>query len=161
MAVTHGMCHVLTLPIFLGKNFWARLRAAANELGLAGSHRFTISLAVNKAWNPRCSPSPSICPNTVQNRPEHILSVYIFDSLPTLPSQCDNTLAISTSISKSVRSSLTSRLKTTSSALWRLNFLFGSGAAIMEPCPAPKSPLHASSTYRAMLKIKIKTWRLN
>lgn len=59
---------------------------------------------------------------------------------------CDCTFTMSISISKSVSSSWTSRLNTTSSAFCTENFLFGSGAAIMDPWPAPKSPLQATST---------------
>lgn len=63
-----------------------------------------------------------------------------------------STFTISTSISKSTSSSSTPLLKTTSSALCREYFLSGSGGAIMEPWPAPNSPLHASSTYRHKLQ---------
>lgn len=63
----------------------------------------------------------------------------------------DSTFTMSTSISKSVSSSLTSLLKITSSALCTENFRFGSGAEIISPWPAPKSPLQAISTYRVRL----------
>lgn len=74
-----------------------------------------------------------------------------------------DTLTMSTSISNSVSRFRTSLLSTTNSAFCTENFLFGSGAAIMEPWPAPKSPLQAISTYRVTLKSedKNKTFKRN
>lgn len=140
VTVTHRMGSVLALPVPLAEKDVGQTVSFAEGAGISG-----VAEVHHLVDGEERLVAPLLSLSEFLRRSRRV-NFCLPSTKATRIVLCDLTFTMSISISKSVSRSCTSRLNTTSSAFCTENLLFGSGAAIMDPWPAPKRPLQATST---------------